>query len=107
MEHALVQRAIIRAYVHLCVVVRGLVVSKAGTRDDGSPVIVCYALGIEDQWKIPTFVQLGKGQFGDWDFDKIVEFDWRIVLSTLPEPHFDELFTEDIRVHEGLPARAM
>jgi len=85
----------------------GLVVSKAGTREDGSPSIATYKLGNVGQWEFPEFVYAGKGQYGEWDFSKKVTFDWKILLSTLPEEAFQQLFSEDIRVHEGLPARAM
>jgi len=74
----------------------GLAVSKAGTRADGSPVIAGYRLTETTPWLFPAFVPSGKGQYGEWDFNKVLEFDWRYFLATLPAEHFDALFSEDV-----------
>jgi hypothetical protein len=68
-------------------------VRKASTYKDGRPLYSDWDISaVPDIWYLPEFVYSGKGQHGEFDFDRIVEFNWRHLLAQLPEEEFDRLF---------------
>ena len=67
-------------------------VRKASTMADGRPLSVELDVTAKEEWLIPEFVYRGSGQYGEWDFDKLMVFNWRAVLAQLSEEDFRQLF---------------
>jgi hypothetical protein len=67
-------------------------VRKASTKADGSPVVVEIDITAKQEYLIPKFVHQGKGQYGTWDFDNLIVFNWRAVIAQMSEDDFARLF---------------
>lgn len=70
---------------------------KASTHSRGEAAILEWDLSHVDEWRVPTFRRHGKGQAGDFDPVNLMAFNWRAVLSQLPDEKFEEIFGLDPR----------
>ena len=63
-------------------------VRKASTKADGSPVVVEIDITAKQEYLIPKFVHQGKGQYGTWEFENLIVFNWRDVIAQMSEDDF-------------------
>ena len=67
-------------------------VRKASTKADGSPVVVEIDITAKQEYLIPKFVYPGIGQYGVWEFQNLIVFNWRAVIAQMSEDDFERLF---------------